>query len=415
MSFDDEPDDPSGFQPPLPPEDRLWRHPSELGPGGAASPITIVSRPVAGGRTWAVAGVAALVGAGLTFTGLTLTGAFEDETTPAAVEQIMVAPPDRPTAEALAVADQVAPTVLRVDATGPAGATSGTGVLFRTDGYVLTTADAVNGADNLTVTVQDGRALPAELVGLDWKNDVAVVKVDPADQGELPAATLGQPDALVVGEGTIVISSVPDRPRAPMIGEGLVSALGQNVSWGESGDSVMRGMIQTSVRMTVDATGAPLVDRRGAVVGIVSRRGKAAELARTAGMTADGSNGAEVWFATPIDWAKHLADQIVVHGSVVQRVWMGVDGTDLDDERADALGRGAGEIVDVLPASPAADAGLQGGDIITSIDAVPVTTWSDVIVRLRLRSPGDVVSVGYLRGGQEDRALVTLAEKRSES
>jgi putative serine protease PepD len=410
MPFDEEPEDAYGFQPPLPPEDRLWRHPSELGPAGATNPITIVNRPVTSARTWLVVVLGALLGSGLTVAGLALTGTFEREVATPPVEQIMITPPDRPTAEALAVAEQVSPAVVRIESTGPAGTSDGTGVLFRTDGYLLTTADAVNGADTVVVTFQDGRTEPAELVGIDRDSDIAVAKVGRSD---VPASPLGQPGRLTLGETTIVISSVPGRPRAPLIGEGLLTALSQRVTWGEERKNAMYGMLQTSVRLTIDASGAPLIDRSGAVIGIVSRRGSSPDgLTRTAdGSTA--GDGAQVWYAVPIDWAKHLADQIIADGSVTETVWMGVRGDDLDDERADLLGRGAAEIFEVNASSPAAEAGLREGDVITGVDDEPVTTWSDLIVRLRMRQPGDIVSVSYLRADQEEWALVTLAGKSS--
>jgi S1-C subfamily serine protease len=286
---------------------------------------------------------------------------------------------------------------------GPAGATSGTGVFFRTDGFLLTSADAVDGATTIQVVLHDGQAEAGQLVGVDTENDVAVVKVERAD---LASATIGQPTGLQMGENTIVISFT-ERPDAPIIGEGLVSGLGQKV---KHEDGAMHGLIQTSVRLHTDATGSPLIDSSGSVVGIVTRRGTSPEATRPSGNVTSGgtADGAEVWFATPIDWAKHLADQLVTHGRVVDEVAMGVTGSDLDAEKQEDLGRGAAAVREVVDASAAEQAGLEPGDLITAIDGAAVTDWSDLIVAIRLRRPGDIVSVTYHRGNEENVALVTL-------
>lgn len=409
MAFDDEPDDAFGFQPPLPPEDRLWRHPSELGPAGADRPITIVNRPQAPVRLWLVAALSAVLGAGGTLGILALTGTFDDEVRTPPVEVVSIPVPKQPRAEALAVADGVRPAVARVQGDGPAGPTSGTGVFFRTDGYLLTSADAVNGATSIEVVLHDGQIEAGQLVGTDTENDIAVVKVERSD---LASATIGQPSGLQMGENTIVISFT-ERPDAPIIGEGLVSGLRQKV---KHEAATMHGLIQTSVRLHTDATGAPLIDSSGAVVGIVTRRGTSPDATRPAGVQrGSGSSGAEVWFATPIDWAKRLADQIVTHGRVVDEVAMGVTGGDLPVEKQEDLGRGAAAVQEVVPGSAAEAGGLAPGDLITAIDGMPVTDWSDLVLAVRLRRPGETVSVTYLRGAEENVSLLTLQGKPADS
>jgi putative serine protease PepD len=403
MAFDDEPEDAFGFQPPLPPEDRLWRHPSEMGPGGASNPITIVNRPVTAPRTWLVAALAALLGVGGTLGVLAAGGHFDEKTAIQPVEQVMIPVPKNPGAPALAVAETVRPGVVRIEAAGPAGETSGTAVIFRTDGYLLTTYDTVmNGADTLEVHFHDGHVEPGQLMGVDRENDIAVIKID---RPELPAVTLGQPSGLKLGENAIVVSSVDDRPEAPIIAEGLVSGLGHTVI---NGDKPMYGLIQTNVRLRTDATGAPLVDTSGAVVGMVTHRGASSAVNGIKEPIPGGTKAAEVWFVIPIDWAKHLADQIISHGRVVSEVEMGVKGGDLDDGRAELLRRGAAQLSAVAPGSAAELAGLREGDVITSIDGAAVTSWSELVVAVRIHRPGDVIVVGYLRGADEEAVLLTL-------
>ncbi len=404
MTDDDEPDDAFGFQPPLPPEDRLWRHPSELGPAGAVNPITIVNRPLSSRRVWGVAGLACLVGAGAMFAVLAGTGALDDEEPVTAVEQVQISVPKDPDASDLAIAEQVLPAVARVDSTGPAGARSGTAVVIRTDGVLLTSADAVDGADNLTVTFHDDQTVEGSIIGIDHNEDVAVVKVERVD---LPAATIGRADQLQLGERTVVISTDGRQPSASSVGVGLVSGLGEKVE--EPLEPPLHGMIRANVRVSSDATGAPLIDNAGAVVGIVTRRGldDSANGGAEAGSTGE---RLDVRFATPIEWAKRIADEMVTFGKV-STVWLGVEGSDLTPDEVDRVGREGARVVRVTDGSPASAAGMQPGDIVTQVDDTPVTTMSSLIVALRYHEPDDVVRVAYVRAGEAQMSLVTLAEK----
>jgi putative serine protease PepD len=401
MADDEEPDDAFGFQPPLPPEDRLWRHPSELGPAGAANPITIVNRSPASARLWLVAGLALLVGAGGTLAALSMSGALDEEAPITAIEQVQISVPKDPDATDLAIAEQVLPAIVRIDASGAGGERTGTGVIIRSDGVLLTSADAVDGADTITVTFHDDRAVTGSLIGIDHREDVAVLKVELVD---LPAATIGRAEQLQLGERTVVISTDGKQPAASAVGVGLVSGLGEKVEVPRKG--ALHGMIRANVRVSSEATGAPLIDSAGAVVGIVTRRGAD---------PADDVAAAErldVRFAVPIEWAKRIADELVTFGRV-STVWLGVEGSDLTADEVDRAGRPGARVVRVNDGSPAADAGIQPGDIVTEIDDTPIVTMSSLIVSLRYREPDEVVRVSYLRGGEPQVSLVTLVDKNS--
>jgi putative serine protease PepD len=401
MADDEEPDDAFGFQPPLPPEDRLWRHPSELGPAGAANPITIVHRSPASPRLWLVAGLALLIGAGGTLAALSMSGALDDEAPITAIEQVQISVPKDPDASDLAIAEQVLPAIVRIDASGAGGERTGTGVIIRSDGVLLTSADAVDGANTITVTFHDDQAVAGSVIGIDHRDDVAVLKVELVD---LPAATIGRADQLQLGERTVVISTDGKQPSASAVGVGLVSGLGEKVEVPSKG--ALHGMIRANVRVSSDATGAPLIDSAGAVVGIVTRRG--ANLA-DAGAAAE---RLDVRFATPIEWAKRIADEMVTFGRV-STAWLGVEGSDLTADEVDRAGRPGARVVRVNDGSPAAEAGLQPGDIVTEIDDEPIVTMSSLIVVLRYHEPNDVVRISYLRGGEPQVSLVTLVEKSS--
>jgi putative serine protease PepD len=401
MPPDEEPDDAFGFQPPLPPDDRLWRHPSELGPGGASQSVTIVNRPKVATRVWVVGSVSALLGSALTIAILIGVGAFDTDNSPAPVEVVPIQVPRETGADELAWSEPVLPAVARVAAQTASGDRDGTGVVYRSDGHLLTTADAVEGATSITVTFSDGQSDSAEVVGIDSADDIAVLHVDRTD---LPTATIGSASSLELGERAIVISSVSDRPSAPTVGVGLISGLSQRVE--EANGEVLHDMVQTNVRLAPDATGAPLVDSSGTVVGIVTRRGS-----ETRAPDRDSSGTElEVRYATTIEWAKRVADDLVDTGHVRQ-VWLGVRGANLTDDEIANLGRGGAKLVSVADGSPAAFAGLQAGDVVLGIDTRYVTSSSDLVVALRSHEPGDAIAISYRRGDEQGSMLVTLGEK----
>jgi putative serine protease PepD len=400
MAPDDEPDDAFGFQPPLPPDDRLWRHPSELGSGAAGNAVTIVNRPKVAGRVWLVGIVSALLGSGATIAVLLGFGAFHHPKTTPPVETVPIPVPRETGADELAWAEPVLPAVARVETKTANGFHNGTAVVYRSDGHLLTTSDAVEGATAITVTFSDGGSEAADIVGIDRADDVAVLKVDRTD---LATATIGSASTLELGERAIVISSVSDRPDAPTVGIGLISGLSERVE--ESDGEVMHDMVQTNVRLAPDASGSPLVDSSGTVVGIVTRRGSDPSTKER-----DDSTELEVRYATTSEWAKRVADDLVETGHVRQ-VWLGVRGANLTDNEIAGLGRGGAKLMSVADDSPAAVAGLRAGDIVLGIDNRFVTSSSDLVVALRNHQPGDAIAISYRRGNDQGSTLAMLAEK----
>jgi putative serine protease PepD len=402
MPSDEEPDDAFGFQPPLPPDDRLWRHPSELGPGGTGQSVTIVNRPKVAAPAWVIGTAAALLGSAATLGILLGVGAFDDDRTPAPTEVVPIRVPTETGADELAWAEPVLPAVVRVDAQTASGIRSGTGVVYRSDGHLLTTADAVEGASVITVTFADGQTDTVDAQWTDSANDIAVLHVPRVD---MPTATIGTATSLELGERSIVISSVANRPSAPTVGVGLISGLSQRVG---GGGEVLHDMVQTNVRLAQDATGSPLVDSSGTVVGIMTQRGTETDGEKTPN---EGSGAElEVRYATTIDWAKRVADDLVETGHVRQG-WLGVRGANLTEDEVSDLGRGGAKLVSVAEGSPAASAGLQEGDIVLAIDARFVTSSSDLVVALRTHEPGDAIAISYRRGGEQGSTLAMLAEK----
>lgn len=394
MLSDPDPEDEDGLGRPPPPEDRLWRHPSELTPVGALGPVTYVSRTHTGPRVWTVGVLSALIGAGATLAVLAGVGTFEDRPTNTVVEQIQRSVPKQPGASDLAIAQAAIPAIARVTATGGGTATGGSAFVFRTDGHMITTADAIDGAETITVTFSDGQTSSAHLVGVDRSTDLAVIK---ADRTDLTGAVLAQTDDLQLGEPTIAIACTPGHPEAPMISVGLVSAIDRHVS---TGDSALYGMIQTNVKLdgTQAAAGAVLVDSSGSVIGVISGRG------------VDQDTEIPTRFAIPITFAKSIADQLITNGRV-SRPWLGVEGTDLSQSERSQLGRGGAKVTIVAEDSPASSAGVQVGDVIVSVDGKPIDSMADLVVNMRTHEPDDVIAIGFVSRGESQVGMTTLVDR----
>src|SRR5206468_4666544 len=203
------------------------------------------------------------------------------------------------------VAERVRPAItqLKVEA---GRSTSGSGVIFRSDGQVLTNAHIVEGATAITVVLATGREVPGKVVGSDADTDTAVVKID---GGPYPVAELGTASDLKVGQTAVAIGS-------PSVTVGAISALHRSVRSG-TGSTVLMDMVQTDAPIVPGSSGGALVDGAGRVVGIT-----------TVLAGADGATDS-FGFATPIEVARAAAEQIMATGKVVP-VWLGVEGSDLD-------------------------------------------------------------------------------------
>lgn len=388
---DDEP------QPPLlPPDDRLWRHPSEVAAHGL--PFEDAAPPSRAPRMWAVAVLAAAVSALLTVGVVAVTGGLRQRVrTIPAVERIALPAgslstafgPARPGVSELG--DRLRPSIVALEVERESGTTAGSGVMFRSDGHLLTNHHVVDGANAITAVMADGRTASGRVVGSDQATDIAVVQVE--DWVGVPTAPLGSAAGLRVGQEVMVVGGGGPAWVCQ------VQALGRPLD--RVAASTLVDMIQTDAPIRASSSGGALVDASGAVVGIT-----------TVGATPDGGV-AGTGYATPIDFARSVAEQLLATGAVV-RVWMGIDGSDLDQATAGRMGVDGGAMVgQVRDASPAADAGLAPGDVITSADAVPVGSMAALRILLRAHRPGDMVKLQVVRRGAA-RAVnvdVRLAER----
>lgn len=399
MGPDDEADDDApSAGPPLPPDDRLWRHPSELrehGLGGTAVALQPSGpRPI----TWSVAIVAGLAGAVLSTGVIALTGSLSPRVVErAVVEKVAVtpvvsSPMVRGERGVVAVAERLSPAIVRLDVDGPEGPGTGSGVLYRDDGLLLTSAHVVDGTTTIDVILTDGRHFDGTLVGSDPLTDIALVEIDGR---QLPVAVLGTAEGLEVGAPTIAIGSPLGLDGGPSVTTGIVSAVQRRIEPPEG--EALHGMIQTDAPIAAGSSGGALVDATGAVIGI------------TTAVASDA--GGRFGFATPIDLARRVADHLLASGHMIHG-WLGVEGTDLKAAAAKVMALQGGAVIrNVAAGSPAADAGLAPDDVITEVGGRPVRSISGLVVELRRHDPGDDVVVGYWRDGEHHDTTVTIGER----
>ncbi|HLH46853.1 MAG TPA: trypsin-like peptidase domain-containing protein [Acidimicrobiales bacterium] len=383
----------------LPPEDRLWRHPSELGAGArrAAAPLLAAASR---SRSWTTAVCAAAIGAMLAAGVGYATGAWGHRTiiepvsvpTPDTVS-LAVSTPNSP-GDWSALADALAPSVVAVTTVTAAGTEESSGVLFaaaRHDSYIITAADATG--SKMAVTFDGGRAERARLVGSDPTSDVAVLAVAGARR-HLPP--IGSVSAVEVADPVLTVGLRDGGTTA--VADGTLTSLDQQVE--TAGGVTYDGMIAVSGgSLPQMADGGAVVDAAGAVVGIATD------------VTSASPRDQGVTYAVPIDVADHVAEEIL-EGDRPAHPWLGIDeSTDVSSAAARQLGVvGGAQVGGVASGSPAAVAGLRPDDVVVGFDGHPVRSSGELVTLLAQCHPGQRASISYMAGGRtERRALITVA------
>jgi S1-C subfamily serine protease len=391
--FDD--DEPTGQW--LPPDDRLWRHPSEV----AAHPWPESSRIGREPRAWTVAILAAAISSLLTTGLIAASGGFRNRTTVVRSVESVALPVSQRSAstgannnDVVGIAERIRPAIVQIEVDTASSKDSGSGVMIRSDGEVLTNNHVVQDARSINVIMADGKELAARVVGSDPDTDIAVVKVD---GGQFATAPLGSADGLKVGVLAIAVGSPLGLAGGPSVSVGVISALGRQID-GKTGPPLL-DMIQTDAPIAPGSSGGALLDNSGAVIGIT-----------TAIAVSDvGAEG--LGFATPIDIARDAADQLINTGKVVH-VWLGVEGEDVTAQTAGDLGVDSGALVrKVRTGSPADKSGVSVRDVITSIDGKAIHSMAALVVALRTRHPGQVAVLGLVHDGKPKTLRITLAER----
>jgi S1-C subfamily serine protease len=270
---------------------------------------------------------------------------------------------------------------------------TGSGVILRSDGHIITNAHVVDGAGAIEVTLASGDKLPAEVVGSDPETDVAVIKVA---RGSLPSAVVGTVKDLEVGETVIAIGSPLGLEQS--VTAGIISALGRRVDRADL--APLFDMIQTDAPLTQGNSGGALVDSRGSVVGINAAIGASPEV---------GAEG--VAFAIPIDVAGAVAEELINSGRATHP-WLGITGGNITPEAAEQFGVEEGAFIrEVVPNGPAAKAGIKANDIIESFAGEPIGSMDDLVVAIRQHRVGEQVDLVVVRDGQKLTLRATLGDK----
>jgi putative serine protease PepD len=339
--------------------------------------------------------------------GAVLVNALDDGSDPVVAAQSSLDVPADPVARAdsdeplAQAAAEVLPSVVSVATADGRSAGEGSGVIISSDGLVLTNNHVValvaDGGGELEVTLPDGSTAPATIEGRDPASDLAVIRVE--GQEGLTAATFGSSADLRVGETVLAVGSPLGLDGS--VTAGIVSAVGRAITLGDdpTAPAAVVSAIQTDAAINPGNSGGALVNADGEVVGINTAN---ASLAQSMGGQS-GSIG--LGFAIPIDEARDIAGQLIDDGEATH-AYLGVQSAESEDGVTLAAVMGDG---------PAAEAGLEEGDVVTAIDDTRVTDVASLTAAIRSHDPGDEVTVHITRGGEDQEVTVTLGTLPSSS
>ncbi|MCH0538854.1 trypsin-like peptidase domain-containing protein [Streptomyces sp. MUM 203J] len=338
-------------------------------------------------------------------------GGTTDSTTVSAVGN---APADfkREPGTVAAVAAQALPSVVTIEARSGAqgeGGGTGTGFVYDKEGHILTNNHVVASAADggrLRVTFPDGKKYEAEVVGRAQGYDVAVLKLRDAPNGLTPLP-LGDSDKVAVGDATIAIGAPFGLSNT--VTTGIVSAKNRPVasSDGASSRNSYMSALQTDASINPGNSGGPLLDARGAVIGInsaIQSPGSGVPGASQAGSVGLG-------FAIPVNQAKNVAEQLIKTGEPVYPVIGAVVNLTEKGEGARIVSDGVNGAASVEPGGPAAKAGLKPGDVIVRFGEREIDSGPTLISEIWTHRPGDKVELTYERGGEQKEVTVTLGER----
>ncbi|MDP9482109.1 MAG: trypsin-like peptidase domain-containing protein [Chloroflexota bacterium] len=357
--------------------------------------------------------LSAVLASGGTLVALNASGVLDRPAAPASanVQPIIVPAGGADQSSIVAAAARVSPAVVQITSVAginPNDVSSlpdtgvGSGVIFDSNGWILTNRHVVSGSDKITVALKDGRTFTGTIYGIDTLTDLAIVKLDATG---LPAAAMGDSSALQVGQLAIAIGS-PLGTYTNSVTSGIVSALGRSIT---IGSTTLNNLIQTDASINPGNSGGPLVDAKGTVIGIDTA-------------TASGAQG--IGFAIPIDIAKPLLQQALA-GEKLARPWIGIRyqaiTPALVKERSLPVDHGAlvgpgqdqsgASLPGITPGSPAAKAGIKEGDIVTSVEGMAVDSLHPLDSIMIRFAPGRTVTLEVYRGGSTLKLQVTLGTR----
>jgi len=268
----------------------------------------------------------------------------------------------------------------------------GSGVIVSSDGYILTNNHVVSGAQKLTVALDDGKKVPAKIIGTDPQTDVAVIKID---EKNLPVAQLGNSDDVRVGQWVIAVGNPFQLLHS--VTAGIISATGRS----SVGLATYEDFIQTDASINPGNSGGALADLDGKVIGI------------NTAITSPSGASAGIGFAIPINMARHVMDALIDKGKV-SRGYLALVPQDVSPDLAKAMGTketGGALVGDVMSNGPADKAGVKRGDIITEFNGQKVKDSTDLRKQVAEAAPNSKVDMEVLRDGHSKKLTVTLGER----
>jgi len=267
----------------------------------------------------------------------------------------------------------------------------GSGIILDKKGLVVTNNHVIDGANQVHVSLKDGRTFTGEVVGSDEATDVAVIRVDADD---LPAAELGDSEVLRVGQFVLAIGNALALPGGPTVSMGVLSAKGRPLP---GTDFIFEGLLQTDAAVNPGNSGGPLADLDGRVIGITT-------------MMIPYAQG--MGFAIPINTVKKIAQEILENGRV-SRQWIGISGVDVTPQLARRYNLQAESgflVAEVVPRSPADYAGIRSGDVVVGADGGDVRHTKDLLVAISKVQHGGSIRLGVNRMGRTGNLDVRPSE-----
>ena len=326
-----------------------------------------------------------------------------NEPTGSSVSQVHI---DESSAVITAVA-RVMPAVVVIESRSSGGVLggangTGSGFIFDSNGWILTNKHVVQGADEISVQLNDSRVFTGRVYGIDTLTDLAIVKIDATG---LPVAQLGSSEELQLGQLAIAIGN-PLGNFENTVTTGVVSGLGRQIQAGDSSGTSseqLNNLIQTDAAINPGNSGGPLINSAGQVIGI---------------NTAVNQDAQGIGFAIPISVARPIV-QLALAGKEIARPWIGVYYKLVNAQIAKDLSLSVdhGVLIDkpvsgapaVFAGSPADKAGLQEGDVVVAVDGQVVDENHDLSTRILPHVPGDTVTLSVVRGAKTMEVSVTLA------
>jgi putative serine protease PepD len=307
------------------------------------------------------------------------------------------------------VAQEVLPSVVKIEVSSAQGAGSGSGIVLSSDGQILTNnhvVEAAGDSGSISVSFNDGSSAPAKILGTDPLTDTAVIQAEDVDG--LTPITIGKSSDLQVGEGVVAIGSPFGLEST--VTTGIVSALDRPVDVGSDsqGNSTTYPAIQTDAAINPGNSGGPLVDMNGHLVGINSS-------IRTSSSSSTEQGGSiGLGFAIPIDEVNPIVDQMI-DGETPTHARLGIQVSDVAASTGTGEGTEGAQVQEVTSGSTADSAGLQTGDVITKVDDKLITGADSLVATIRSYRPGDTVTLTYEHDGDIQTAKLELDSDASGS